>query len=88
MEEKRIEWTGAGKGHFLGIVVDQANEVISEFWGTRKEILAWMEASWPHLRANYVPMVDTSNAARRGKPRLRSKNQPDRRSEAMTACVS
>jgi hypothetical protein len=87
-QEKRIEWTGAGRGHFLGIVVDQADEVISEFWGTRKELLAWMEAYWPHLPSNYVPMVDTSNVARRGKPRLRSKNQAGRGSGTMAACVS
>jgi hypothetical protein len=87
-QEKRIEWTGAGRGHFLGIVVDQANEVISEFWGTRKEILAWMEASWPNLRANYVPMVHTSSIARRVKPRLRNKNQAGQGSGAMAASVS
>jgi hypothetical protein len=89
---KRIEWTGAGGSCFLGIVVDQADTVISEFWGTRKGIRAWMETSWPHLRAHYVPMVHSSNVARRGKPRLRSKSQGGRGARrnargAMAACA-
>jgi len=56
-EGKRIEWTGAGGDYFLGIVVDQEDEVIAERWGTRQEILAWMETSWPQLPTKYAPMV-------------------------------
>jgi hypothetical protein len=54
---KRIEWTGAGGDYFLGIVVDHEDEVVAEQWGTREEILAWMETSWPQLPVKYVPMV-------------------------------
>lgn len=72
---KRIEWTGAGGDYFLGIVVDKADKVIAEFWGTRKEILAWMETSWPHLRANYVPMVYSSIVKPSGKARTRGRSQ-------------
>ena len=61
---KRIEWTGAGGDSFLGIVVDSADQVIAEFWGTRKEILAWMKNDWPHLDANFVPMVYSSMVKR------------------------
>ena len=84
-QEQRIEWTGAGRDHFLGIVVDQADNVISECWGTREEIHAWMETSWPHLPTHYVPMVYTSVVTRRGKLRLRSKNQQADRASRMYA---
>lgn len=64
-QAKRIEWTGAGGDYFLGVVVDGEDQVIAEFWGTRREILNWMEAEWPTLPAKYAPMV-YNPAARRG----------------------
>jgi hypothetical protein len=54
---ERIEWTGAGGDYFLAVVVDQDDEVIAERWGTRKEVLAWMETQWPELPKKYVPMA-------------------------------
>jgi hypothetical protein len=74
-EAKRIEWTGAGGDYFLGIAVDQKDEVIAEFWGTRKEILSWMETSWPQLPKKYVPMVYTPGhrIAPNGQPPPRKK---------------
>jgi hypothetical protein len=56
---KRIEWTGAGGDYFLAVVVEGEDEVIAERWGTRQEVLAWMEAHWPQLPAKFVPMVYT-----------------------------
>lgn len=72
---RRIEWTGAGGDYFLAIVVDQ-DEVIAERWGTRGEILAWMEASWPQLPQKYVPMVYAPRQRRAPKspPPLQSKS--------------
>ena len=74
---KRIEWTGAGGDYFLAIVVNRRDEVIAERWGTRQEILAWMETSWPQLPEKYVPMVYAPRR-RRGAPKspppLRSKS--------------
>jgi len=55
--EKRIEWTGAGGDYFLAVVVDREDKVVTEFWGTREAVVAWMETHWPQLRAKYVPMV-------------------------------
>jgi len=77
-EGKRIEWTGAGGDYFLGIVVDQEDEVIAEFWGTRQEILSWLKTSWPQLPAKYVPMVYTPGrrVAPGGQPPPRKK-KPD-----------
>jgi len=66
---ERIEWTGAGGDYFLGIVVDDTGHVISEFWGTHDEMLAWMKTSWPQLPAHYVPMVYSGNVTPRGKLR-------------------
>lgn len=54
---ERIEWTGAGGDYFLAVVVDQGDEVIAERWGTRKEVLTWMETRWPQLPTKFVPMV-------------------------------
>jgi hypothetical protein len=54
---KRIEWTGAGGDYFLAVIVDDRDEVIAERWGTRKEVLAWMESHWPQLPTKFVPMV-------------------------------
>lgn len=55
--EKRIEWTGAGGDYFLAVVVDREDEIVTEFWGTRQDVIAWMETHWPQLPAKYVPMV-------------------------------
>ena len=52
-----IEWTGAGGDYFLAVVVDQDEEVMAERWGTRQEVLAWMETHWPQLPKKYVPMA-------------------------------
>ena len=54
---KRIEWTGAGGDYYLAVVVDDRNEVVQDFWGTRKEVLSWIEAQSPQLHAKYVPMA-------------------------------
>ena len=53
---KRIEWTGAGGDYFLAVVVE-GDEVIAEYWGTRKDVVAWMEKHWPQLPEKFVPMV-------------------------------
>jgi hypothetical protein len=55
--EKRIEWTGAGGDYFLAVVVDREDEIIAEFWGTRRDVVAWMETHWPRIPKKYVPMV-------------------------------
>jgi len=54
---KRIEWTGAGGDYYLAVVVDDRNEVVEDFWGTRKQVLNWIEAQSPRLLATYVPMA-------------------------------
>jgi hypothetical protein len=54
---RRIEWTGACGDYFLAVVVEAENEVIAEHWGTRKEVLAWMETRWPQVPTRFVPMV-------------------------------
>src|SRR5262250_1919899 len=72
LKGKHIEWTGAGGAggdYFLGIVVNEHDEVIDERWGTRKEVLAWMEMHWPQLPAKFVPMM-------RGSARRRLKRPP------------
>ncbi len=69
---ERIEWTGAGGGYFLGIVVSQHDKVIDERWGTRGELLAWMEMQWSQLPAKYVPMARGSTSRRL----KRSNDQP------------
>ena len=75
---ERIEWTGAGGDYFLAVVVDQDDEVFAERWGTRKEVLAWMETQWPELPQKYVPMalgVSQRRAERRkAQPSKRKKN--------------
>jgi hypothetical protein len=54
---KRIEWTGAGGDYFLAVIVDDRDEVVGERWGTRKEIVRWMETQWPQVPTKFVPMV-------------------------------
>ena len=54
---KRIEWTGAGGDYFLAVIVDHRDEVIAERWGTRKEIVRWIETQWPQLPKKFVPMA-------------------------------
>jgi hypothetical protein len=56
---KRIEWTGAGGDYFLAVIVDDRDEVVAERWGTRQEVLGWMETDWPQLPTKFVPMVYT-----------------------------
>jgi hypothetical protein len=75
--EKRIEWTGAGGDYFLAVVVDRGDEIVSEFWGTRRDVVAWMETHWPQLPTKYVPMVygpDRRSPKSRDQPPLRSRN--------------
>jgi hypothetical protein len=78
--EKRIEWTGAGGDYFLAVVVDREDKVVTEFWGTREAVVAWMETHWPQLRAKYVPMV--YRPARRSP---KSSDQPPLRSKTHRA---
>jgi hypothetical protein len=63
----RIEWTGAGAGRYLAVVVDERNQVIEEFLGTLPEVEAWMRREWPELPATFVPMIRN--------PRSRSRSQ-------------
>jgi hypothetical protein len=74
--EKRIEWTGAGGDYFLAVVVDREDEIVSEFWGTREDVVAWMGTHWPQLPRKYVPMVygpTRRSPKSSGQPPLRSK---------------
>jgi hypothetical protein len=74
---KRIEWTGAGAGHFLAVIVDATDKVIAERWGTRKEIAGWIETQWPQLPTEYVPMA--LGAARRQVQRRKDRPSTRRR---------
>lgn len=56
---KRVEWTGAGGDHFLGIVIDESDTVIAEFWGPHGELRDWLKKSWSDLPTAWVPMVYT-----------------------------
>lgn len=56
---KRVEWTGAGGDYFLAVIVDDRDQVVAERWGTRQEVLGWMETDWPQLPTKFVPMVYT-----------------------------
>ena len=67
--ETCIEWTGAGGNYFLAVVVERG-KVIAEQWGTREEVLAWMDAQWPRVSKKFVPMVYSSvRGTRNGKNR-------------------
>ena len=72
---KRIEWTGAGADHFLAVVVDDSDEVIAERWGTRNEIVTWIETQRPQLPAEFVSMVLSVSQRRAERP----KTQPSTR---------
>jgi hypothetical protein len=61
---KRVEWTGAGGDYFLGIVVDEKDLVIAEFWGTQKELRSWVKTNWADLPATWVPMAYTPGEGR------------------------
>ena len=61
---KRIEWTGAGGDYFLAVVVDDRDEVVAERWGTRKEIVSWIETQWPQLPKKFVPMALSASRRR------------------------
>jgi hypothetical protein len=70
---KRIEWTGAGGDYFLAVIVDDRDEIISERWGTRNEIVKWIETQWPQLPAKFVPMALSASrrqVERRTTPRV------------------
>ena len=54
--QKCIEWTGAGGNYFLAVVVERG-KVIAEQWGTRDEVLRWMDTEWPRVHRKFVPMV-------------------------------
>jgi len=74
--EKRIEWTGAGGDYFLAVVVDREDEIVAEFWGTRRDLVAWIETQWPRIPTKYVPMVygpTRSSPNSSEQPALRSK---------------
>jgi hypothetical protein len=74
--EKRIEWTGAGGDYFLAVVVDRQDEIVAEFWGTRRDVVDWMETHWPRIPRKYVPMVygpSRSGPKSSGQSPLRSK---------------
>jgi hypothetical protein len=73
--ENRIEWTGAGGDYFLAVVVDKNDAVIAEHWGTRKDVLAWMETRWPQIPTKFVPMV-YSPARRRESPSTGLSREP------------
>ena len=74
----RIEWTGAGGDYFLAVIVDHRDEVIAERWGTRKEIVSWIETQWPELPKKFVPMAlgATQRQAelRKAQPSTRKRN--------------
>ena len=70
---RRIEWTGAGGDYFLAVIVDDRDEVIAERWGTRNEIVKWIEAQSPQLPAKFVPMALSASrrqVERRTTPRV------------------
>jgi hypothetical protein len=50
--------------------------VLAEYWGTRKEVLAWMETHWPHLPTKFVPMVYSPT-----RRRLKRSNEAPKRSK-------
>jgi hypothetical protein len=54
---RRIEWTGAGGDYFLAVIVDDRDEIVAERWGTRNEIVGWIETQWPELPTKFVPMA-------------------------------
>jgi hypothetical protein len=74
---QRIEWTGAGGDYFLGVVIDDRNQVIAEFWGTRKQVLAWVETECSGIPAKYVPMA--LSATRRRAKRSYSRSRMDQK---------
>lgn len=53
----RIEWTGAGAGRYLAVVVDERNHVVEEFLGTLPEVEVGMRLEWPELPATFVSMI-------------------------------
>ena len=75
---KRIEWTWAGGDYFLAVVVEEEDRVIAEYWGTRKEVLAWMETHWPQIPTKFVPMVYSPD--RRHRKSANEEPMPPRRS--------
>jgi len=59
-------------------VVEKEDAVIAERWGTRKEIVSWMETHWPHLPTKFVPMVYSPtrrHLKRRNEGPVRSRKQ-------------
>jgi len=73
---KRIEWTGAGGDYYLAVVVDDLHEVVSEFWGTQREVLAWMAAHHPHLPSQYVPMALGATRRKRNVENVTASRRP------------
>src|SRR5713226_3281238 len=75
---KRIEWTGAGGDYFLAVIVDDRDEVVAERWGTRKEIVSWIETRWPQLPKKFVPMAlgatQRQAECRKAQPSTRKRN--------------
>ena len=74
---KRIEWTGAGGDYFLAVIVDDRDEIIAERWGTRDEIVGWIETQWPQLPTKFVPMA--LSASRRQEERRQTPRVPRRK---------
>src|SRR5712691_2510512 len=76
---KRIEWTGAGGDYFLAVIVDDRDEVVAERWGTRKEIVSWIETRWPQLPKKFAPMALSASRRqvqrRKAQPSTRKKKQ-------------
>jgi len=56
LEQRCIEWTGAGGDYYLAVVVER-DKVIAEHWGARDEVLRWMDTQWPHVPRKFAPMV-------------------------------
>ena len=65
----RIEWTGAGAGRYLAVVVDERNQVVEEFLGTLPEVEAWMQTDWPELPATFVPMIRNPRSREQTSPK-------------------
>jgi hypothetical protein len=79
-----IEWTGAGGDYYLAVAVEK-NEVISEHWGTKQDVLAWMDESWPGIPRKFVPMVYNPSQDRPPAPPPTPPRRPGARSRKRRA---
>jgi hypothetical protein len=78
-----IEWTGAGGDYYLAVVI-AANAVIAERWGTRKDVLEWMDTKWPGVPRKFAPMVYSPVSRRR---QGSEKKQPKKNRSAKIHCA-